>query len=112
MDLYIVLLSKIWIESIFGANFSESVGPNKTIIGILANPIMCITPLSIDIAKFNLEANAVTRAGHAIFEWCSGNKALGNLDLILFTNSVSSFFTKNTGTWFISSILVAIGVSI
>ena len=81
LDLYIFLLSKIWIELIFGANFSESVGPNKTIIGILASPIICITPLSIDIAKFNLEANAVTRAGHAIFEWCSGNKALGNLDL-------------------------------
>ena len=68
LDLYIILLSKILIESIFGANFSESVGPNKTIIGILTNPIICITPLSIDIAKLNLEANAVTRAGQEMLE--------------------------------------------
>ena len=41
---------------LLGANFSELVGPNKTIIGTLARPIICITPLSIDTAKSNLFA--------------------------------------------------------
>ena len=51
-----------------GANLSESVGPNKTIIGIFANPTICIIPLSIDIANLSLAAKAVTRTGHEIFE--------------------------------------------
>ena len=38
---------------------------------------MCITPLSIDIAVFNLEAKAVTRAGEDSFELNSGNIADG-----------------------------------
>ena len=62
--LCIFLLSKIFTKLFFGANFSELVGPNKTIIGILAKPIICIIPLSIDTAKSNLEAIAVTNAGH------------------------------------------------
>ena len=61
----------------FGANFSELVGPNKTIIGILAKDIMCIIPLSIDTAELSLEAKAVTKAGQASFEFNSGNIAAG-----------------------------------
>ena len=44
------------VACFFGANLFASVGPNKTIIGILAKAIICITPLSIDTAEFNLEA--------------------------------------------------------
>ena len=47
---------------IFGANFSEFVGPNKTIIGMSARPIICITPLSIETAWSSLEDKAVTKA--------------------------------------------------
>ena len=56
------------------ANFFESVGPNKTIIGVLANAIICIIPLSIDIAVSSLEDNAVTRAGQDNLELSSENK--------------------------------------
>ena len=52
----------------FGANFSEFVGPNKTIMGISARAIICIIPLSIETAVFNLEAKAVTKAGQANLE--------------------------------------------
>ena len=52
----------------FWGKFLASVGPNKTIIGIFARPIMCIIPLSIDIAKFNLVVRAVTRAGDVMLE--------------------------------------------
>ncbi len=61
----------------FGANFRESVGPNSNIIGILARDIICITPLSMDTAVFNLDAKAVTRAGQDNLEFSSGNKAAG-----------------------------------
>ena len=61
----------------FGANFSEFVGPNNTIMGIFAKLIMCIIPLSIDTAIFNLDDNAVTKAGHANLEFNSGNIAAG-----------------------------------
>ena len=67
------LLSKIFIELILGANFSEFVGPNKATVGVLARPIICIIPLSIDIAFSSLEAKAVTRAGEANLDSCSGN---------------------------------------
>ena len=59
----------------FGANFCELVGPNKTIIGVLAKAIICIIPLSIDTALLNLDAKAVTKAGQDIFELNSGNLA-------------------------------------
>ena len=72
------------MSSIFGANLSELVGPNNTIIGILASPIICIMPLSIEIAKFNLEDNAVTKAGQEIFECSSGNKALGSYFYLIY----------------------------
>jgi len=62
-ELYISFESKIVVKLFFGANFFEFVGPNKTIIGIFAKPIICIIPLSIDMAKFNLEESAVTKAG-------------------------------------------------
>ena len=61
----------------FGANFSELVGPNKIIIGIFAKAIICIIPLSIDTAVFNLVANAVTNAGQANLEFNSGKIADG-----------------------------------
>ena len=38
---------------------------------------MCIIPLSIDTAIFNLDDNAVTKAGHANLEFNSGNIAAG-----------------------------------
>ena len=38
---------------------------------------MCIIPLSIDTAVFNLDAKAVTNAGHANFEFNSGKIAEG-----------------------------------
>ena len=43
---------------------------------------MCITPLSIEIPFLSLELKAVTRAGHAKSELCSGNSEFGTLDLI------------------------------
>ena len=61
----------------FGANFSELVGPNKTIIGIFAKPIICIIPLSIDTAVSSLDARAVTKAGQESFEFSSGKIADG-----------------------------------
>ena len=41
---------------------------------MLANPIMCIIPLSIDIAFSNLVERAVTNGGPDRLELCSGNK--------------------------------------
>ena len=64
--------SKIITSFRFGANFFELVGPNKTIMGILAKAIICIIPLSIETAVFNLEARAVTKAGQANLELNSG----------------------------------------
>ena len=49
---------------------------------MLAKDIICIIPLSIDTAVFNLEANAVTRAGQDRFELSSGNIAEGTWFLI------------------------------
>ena len=43
---------------------------------------MCIIPLSIEIAIPSLEAKALTNAGDAKFDLCSGNNAFGTLDLI------------------------------
>ena len=92
---------------IFGANFSESVGPNKTIIGMFARLIICIIPLSIVIASSSLEERAVTNAGQDMFEWCSGKRALGSFDLIISFNAVSFFSIKKTGTLFFISDLFA-----
>ena len=78
----------------FGANFFELVGPNKTIIGIFDNANICIIPLSIDTAVFNLEAKAVTRAGHANLEFNSGNIAAGTWFLIFSIRSILSFSIK------------------
>jgi len=72
--LWIFLLSKIIDFSYSGANFSESVGPNKEIIGTLDNDSICITPLSIVIAKSNLFPRQVTKAGDARFDSCSGKR--------------------------------------
>ena len=44
------LLSRILVNLFFGANFSDFVGPNKTIIGTLDKDIICIIPLSIETA--------------------------------------------------------------
>ena len=68
---------KFLIYLFLGANLSELVGPNKTIIGIFAKPIMCIIPLSIDIAVSSLDARAVTKAGQESFEFNSGKIAVG-----------------------------------
>ena len=77
------MLSKI-IEFLYlGANFSESVGPNSAIIGTYERDSMCITPLSIDIAKFNLFPRQTTKAGPLSSDSCSGNKAPG-INLLIF----------------------------
>ena len=105
--LCITLLSSIFIKSFFGANFSELVGPNKTIIGMFANPIICITPLSIVIAWSNLAAKAVTKAGHDNFDFNSGNRAFGTWSLI-FSIICSWFFSiKKTGVLFLIKHLFA-----
>ena len=88
------------VNLFFGANFSEFVGPNKTIIGIFAKDIICIIPLSIDTAVFNLDASAVTNAGQASLEFCSGNIAEGTWFLIFSINSILSFSIKKTGIFF------------
>ena len=66
-----------FVKVFFGANFSEFVGPNKTIIGIFANAIICIIPLSIETARSNLEDRAVTKAGQDNLEFVSGKIADG-----------------------------------
>ena len=78
-------------SSYCGANFSGSVGPNKEIKGTLANESICITPLSIVMAKSNLFPRHVTKAGEDIFVSCSGNKEEGTNCLILSFNSLLSF---------------------
>ena len=55
-----------------GANFSESVGPNSEIKGTLLMESICITPLSIVMAKSNLFPRHVTNAGDDKFVSCSG----------------------------------------
>ena len=95
-----------------GANFFEFVGPNKTIIGILAKDIICIIPLSIDTAVFNLEAKAVTKAGHDNSELSSGNNAEGTWFLIFSINSILFFSIKKTGILFLESILLASAVNL
>ena len=50
--------------------------------GMFDKFIICITPLSIDTAFSNRELNAVTKAGDAKLELCSGNKQLLIFDLI------------------------------
>ena len=54
-------------------------------------------PLSIEIAFSSLADNAVTKAGEAKVELCSGNNALSIFDLILLTISTLSFSIKKTG---------------
>ena len=96
----------------FGANFVESVGPNKTIIGIFANAIMCIIPLSIETAILSLAAKAVTRAGQANLELISGKSAEGTCPLIFSIKSTFSFSIKKTGILFLESILLAKAVNL
>ena len=43
-----------------GENFFELVGPNSTVIGMFASPIICMIPLSMEIAFSNLFERAVT----------------------------------------------------
>ncbi len=76
-----------------GANFSELVGPNKTTIGTLDKAIICITPLSIDIAHSNRDDKAVTKAGLEKLDFSSGIIACGISDLILLEISIL-FFSK------------------
>ena len=90
-----------------GANFFELVGPNRTIIGIFESAIICIIPLSIDIAFSSLVDKAVTRAGDDIFDLSSGNKAVEISDLILLIKSVLFFSIKKTGTFFLTTIFLA-----
>ena len=80
--------SKTFIFEILGENLSELVGPNKTIIGTLASEIMCITPLSIEMALSNLFDNAVTRTGEECEVSFSGKIALGTECLIFFNKFV------------------------
>ena len=105
--LWIFLLSNIFVKLFFGANLSEFVGPNKTIIGIFERPIICMTPLSIVTAWSNLDANAVTKAGHDRSDFNSGNKAAGTWFLI-FSIICSWFFSiKKTGILFLIKHLLA-----
>ena len=60
-------------------------------MGMLAKAIICITPLSIDTAVSNLEANAVTRAGQANSELISGKIAAGTW-LLIFSIRSTLFF--------------------
>ena len=95
-----------------GANFSEFVGPNKTTIGILAKANICIIPLSIDTAIFNLDAKAVTNAGHENFEFISGKIADGTWLLIFSIKSILSFSIKKTGILFFEVTLLAKAVNL
>ena len=92
---------------ILGANFFELVGPKRTIIGILARPIMCIIPLSIEIAFSNLVDKALTSGGPDKVVSNSGNKTLFSLFLILSINSIFSFSIKKTGVLFFLVISLA-----
>ena len=105
--LYIFLESKIITSLRLGANFSELVGPNRTIIGTLAILIICIIPLSIDIAFSSLEDKAVTRAGPDNLDSCSGNNAWGISNLILLEIPLLSFSKKKTGVFLIVWIFFA-----
>ena len=98
--LWIFLLSNILVNLFFGANLSELVGPNKTIIGTFDKAIICIIPLSIETAVFNLDAKAVTKAGQDSLEFNSGNIAAGTWFLIFSINSILSFSIKKTGIFF------------
>ena len=72
-----ILNSKIIDFSYSGANLSESVGPNKEIMGTLDKESICITPLSIVIAKSNLFPRQATKAGDARFDSYSGKREYG-----------------------------------
>ena len=69
---------------------------------------MCITPLSIDIAKSNLFPRQTTKAGPLRLDSCSGNKASGINSLILFFSCVFSFSIKKTGILLFSKSLLEI----
>jgi len=87
-------VSKIITFFSFGANFSELVGPKRSIIGTFDKLIICITPLSIDIAFSSLEDKAVTKAGLDKLDSCSGNSASGISNLILLATSLFNFSKK------------------
>ena len=57
---YKLVYCLLFLQIYFRSKFSELVGPNNTIIGILAKEIMCIIPLSIEIAFSSLEDKALT----------------------------------------------------
>ena len=61
-------------------------------MGTFARPIICIIPLSIEIAKSNLRAKAVTKAGQAKGESTSGIITDETFFLIL---SIQSFCSRN-----------------
>ena len=79
---------------------------------MFAKDIICIIPLSIDTAVFNLEAKAVTKAGQDKFEFSSGNIADGTWFLIFSIKSNLFFSIKKTGTLFFESILLASEVNL
>ena len=81
------MLSKIIEFLYFGANFSESVGPNKEIIGTLLNESICMIPLSIVMARSSLVPRQVTKGGESRDVSCSGNSEVGIEFLILFLSS-------------------------
>ncbi len=81
------MLSKILETLYWGANFSESVGPNKEMIGTLLNESVCMIPLSIVMARSSLDPRQVTKAGESRDVSCSGNRAEGIEFLILFFSS-------------------------
>jgi len=80
-----------------GENFLALVGPNKEMIGTLLNDNICMTPLSIVIAKSSLVPRQVTKAGELREVSYSGNKADG-MEFLIFIFSSSYFFSiKKTG---------------
>ena len=100
-------MSKIVVLSFKGANFSELVGPNKTINGILDMLNICIIPLSIETAFSNLSPKAVTKAGQEISVSNSGIIEFGT-SVFNFSNYLMLVFSmKKTGILFFFKILLA-----
>ena len=75
-------------------------GPNSTIIGMSANPIMCIIPLSIEIAFSNRFERAVTSGGPDKLDSNSGISTFLISLVILLIKSKLFLSIKKTGFLF------------
>ena len=78
--------------------------PNKTTMGISANPIICITQYLL-IQLDRVLMISITRTGQAKSEFVSGNKA-PELGFLFFNYVFLVFFVKKTGTLFLISDLL------